>query len=196
MSGISPPSSFPVACVVLGAGAGTRFGEPKAAALLEDGVRFIDAVVATARACGLAPVVTVVAKELTPLAGDRTVVNPNPLGEQIESLRLGLAQLVSVNVVGAIAWPVDHPFVRADTIAAILRIAKERDAPIVVPTRGGRRGHPVYFARDVWRELMTVTAGGARTVVQAYASRLAEVPVPDVGVLRDIDTREDLIASS
>jgi CTP:molybdopterin cytidylyltransferase MocA len=39
---------------------------------------------------------------------------------------------------------------------------------------------------------MTVAQGGARGVIHADPSRVSEVNVLDRGVLRDIDTREDL----
>lgn len=39
---------------------------------------------------------------------------------------------------------------------------------------------------------MTVPDGGARAVIHADPSRVAEITVPDRGVRRDIDTRDDL----
>jgi molybdenum cofactor cytidylyltransferase len=64
----------------------------------------------------------------------------------------------------------------------------------VVPVHKSRRGHPTWFHRDTWRELMTVADGGARAVIRAQPARVGEVEVPDAGVLRDIDTRGDLEA--
>jgi molybdenum cofactor cytidylyltransferase len=77
-------------------------------------------------------------------------------------------------------------------VRTILDAARETGAPIVLPVVGGKRGHPVYFSRVAWRELVTVKNGGARSVVHAYAAVLREVPVIDTGVVRDIDTRFDL----
>lgn len=183
---------FPVACVVLGAGAGTRFGEPKAGALLPNGERFIDAVAATAAAAGADPVIVVLPPGFVAPAGTRAVTNARPQGEQIESVRLGLAQLVSVAVGGALVWPVDHPYVRVESVLAMLDAARRTGAPIVLPSHAGRRGHPAYFARSTWRELMTVADGGARTVIRAYASLVVEVDVPDEGIRRDINTPGDM----
>jgi CTP:molybdopterin cytidylyltransferase MocA len=53
-------------------------------------------------------------------------------------------------------------------------------------------GHPVYFSRDVWRELATVEAGGARAVVHQHAGEVLDIRVDDPGVLRDVDTLADL----
>ncbi len=180
------------ACVVLAAGAGSRFGQPKAGAEVEPGVRFVDAVVEAARTAGADPIVVVCPPGFEAPTGTVAVVNADARGEQIASLRLGLARLVSVPVAGALAWPVDHPFANAASARAVLDGAARTGAPVVIPVFQGRRGHPVYFSRDCWRELATVRDGGARAVVHAHAADLHEVPVDHIGVVRDIDTRADM----
>jgi molybdenum cofactor cytidylyltransferase len=187
--------AFPFGCVVLAAGAGTRFGEPKAGAIVRDGVRFIDAVVETARLAGADPIVVVVPAGFAAPTGTRVVVNADATGEQIKSVRLGLAQLTNSAAAGALLWPVDHPFVRLESALAVLDAAKRTGAPIVIPTYDGQRGHPAWFVRDTWRELVTVADGGARAVVRAYGSRVNEVAVTDAGVVRDVDTPADLAAA-
>jgi CTP:molybdopterin cytidylyltransferase MocA len=189
----------PVAVVIIGAGAGTRFGQPKAEAKLSDGRRFLDAIVETAEAAGLDPIVAVLPPGVTAPAGKkvRVVVNSKPDSEQIVSARLGLAQLTNAPVSSALLWPVDHPFVTLESVLAILdgaRLAKNAGAEIVIPVFESRRGHPGWFHRETWRELMTVPDGGARAVIRADPSRVAEVKVSDRGILRDIDTRADLEA--
>lgn len=185
----------PVALVIIGAGAGTRFGGPKAEAKMADGGRFLDAIVSVAKSAGLAPIVAVLPPGVSAPAGVRTVVNANPKSEQIASARLGLAQLTSAPVTSALLWPVDHPFVNLESVLAILDAARRTGAHIVVPVHAGRRGHPAWFHRDTWRELMTVADGGARAVIRADPSRVGEVEVRDAGVLRDIDTQSDLGSS-
>lgn len=183
---------FPVACVIVGAGAGKRFGQPKAGAVLPDGRRFVDAVFETARDAGLFPIVTVLPADIEPPTGAVNVVNRKPEGEQVVSLRLGLTQLANHGVVGAVAWPVDHPFVELESVLAVLDAAKRTGAPIVAPELGGERGHPVFFHRDTWLELLTVSDGGAKAVVHAYGDRVVRIPVRDPGIHRDVDTPGDL----
>jgi molybdenum cofactor cytidylyltransferase len=154
----------------------------------------VDAVASTARSADLEPIVVVGTPNLLPPPGVRLVVNPDAAGEQIQSLRLGLAQLVNSPVGGAVIWPVDHPFAELASVLGIVDAARRTRAPIVIPVFEGRRGHPVYFSRDIWRELMTVTDGGARAVVRAHAAAVHEVAVEAPGVGRDIDTRADLAA--
>jgi CTP:molybdopterin cytidylyltransferase MocA len=185
----------PVALVIIGAGAGTRFGGPKAAATMSDGRRFLDVIVDTARGAGLDPIVAVLPPGITAPAAVRVVTNAKPGSEQIVSVRLGLAQLTSAPVSSALLWPVDHPFVRLESVLAILDAARRTGAHIVVPVHDSRRGHPSWFHRDTWRELMTVAEGGARAVIRADPSRVKEVEVADAGVLRDINTLSDLAGS-
>jgi CTP:molybdopterin cytidylyltransferase MocA len=182
----------PVAAVIIGAGAGTRFGGPKAEATLSDGRRFLDAIVDIAKSAGLDPIVAVLPPGVSAPPGVRVVANANPKSEQIASARLGLAQLTSAPVSSALLWPVDHPFVSLESVLAVLDAARRTGAHIVVPVHESRRGHPAWFHRDTWRELMTVPDGGARAVIHADPRRVSEVEVPDRGVLRDIDTRDDL----
>lgn len=189
---MSAAQTFPVAVVIVGAGAGTRFGEPKATALLPDGRRFLDAVAETALAAGLSPIVAVLPPGTEAPVGVRAVTNPKPKGEQIESARIGLSVLSNSPAVGALLWPVDFPFVTLESVLAVLDCARRLGAPIVLPTYNEHRGHPAYFAREVWRELMTINEGGARAVVRSIPSRVAEVEVRDRGVLRDVDTRDRL----
>jgi CTP:molybdopterin cytidylyltransferase MocA len=182
----------PFAAIVLAAGAGTRFGEPKVNAVLPDGRRFLDVVIEHCLTSGADPVIAVVPPDVAVPDGVRRVINPRATDEQVTSLRLGLAQLANTVVDGALVWPVDHPFAQATSGLAVVDAARRIGAPIVVPVHDGKRGHPVWFARETWRELMTVVDGGARAVVHAYGARVHEVPVHDPGVRRDIDTKADL----
>jgi molybdenum cofactor cytidylyltransferase len=184
--------SDPFACVVLAAGAGTRFGRPKAEAEVESGVRFLDRVVQRASQCGASPVVAVVTPGVrVPAPG--VAVEGTSQGEQIGSIRRGLARLASSAVRSTLVWPVDHPYVAVTTAQAIIEGYRRSRAPIVVPIFEGKRGHPALFARETWLDLMTASDGGARSVVHRYAALVLEIVVDDPNVLRDVDTRADLI---
>jgi CTP:molybdopterin cytidylyltransferase MocA len=187
---------FPVGAVIVGAGAGKRFGGPKAIATLTDGRRFLDAIAQTAQDAGLDPIIAVVPPGVSAPGGVRVVINADPGSEQITSVRLGLAQLTSAPVTGALVWPVDHPFVTIESVLAVLDGARRTDARIAVPLYESRRGHPTYLHRDTWRELMTVGEGGARAVIRSDPRRVCEVRVDDRGVLRGINTRQDLVNAS
>ncbi len=195
---VTSASAFPVAVVIIGAGAGTRFGEPKAFAELHTGRTFLEVIAETARDASAQPIVAVLppregTKETDEVTRGLTVVrNVNAKSEQIVSVRLGLTALVSKPTVGALLWPVDHPFPTLQTVLVIIDAAKRTGAPFVVPTFDGKRGHPLFAHRDTWRELLTVADGGARAVVRSYGDRVVEVAVRDPGILRNVDTRDQL----
>ncbi|CAN5322693.1 NTP transferase domain-containing protein [soil metagenome] len=180
------------ACVVLAAGAGTRFGAPKGAAIGPDGDTFAQTIARAAGVAGADPIVVVAHAAHAVPDGTRRVENPNPMSDPVASLRLGLAQLVNTDVDGTLVWPVDCPFVKSETVTVLVEATASRNALIAVPSYGARRGHPSWFARDVWPELMTVEDGGARAVIRRDEKRVLQVPVDDRGILADIDTRADL----
>jgi CTP:molybdopterin cytidylyltransferase MocA len=180
-----------VGAVILAAGAGERLGgRCKAALRLPDGQTFLEAIVASARAAGVAPVVVVAgpphADETRRLAAGATVVdNPDPSRGMLSSLLVGLAA-VGDGVDAALMWPVDHPFVSPATVAAVVAAAT-RDAA-VVPTANGRGGHPTAFGRDLWPAL--AAAHTARDVLATVL--VVRLPVDDPGATRDVDRAEDL----
>jgi molybdenum cofactor cytidylyltransferase len=66
---------------------------------------------------------------------------------------------------------------------------------ICVPTHDGRRGNPVLWDAAFADEIAGLTGdAGARSLIQAHAEALCEVPVDTPGVLLDVDTPEALAA--
>lgn len=86
----------------------------------------------------------------------------------------------------------DMPFIRRSSIAAV-RDALAGGALLAAPYFRTRRGHPVGIAGRFRRELLSLRGDeGAKGLVAANESLLVKVPVGDPGVIRDIDTPEDL----
>ncbi len=184
-----------VAGVVPCAGQSTRMGKSKA--LLDAGGRsFLAAVVGALVGGGCEPVIVVVGggqedeARRARAAGAIVLENPDPAEGPIASLRVALAALGS-EVEGVAFLPVDHPLVAPETVAKLVDALLTGDAPIVLPTVGGRRGHPALFRRTLFPEL---TAGGleegARSVVHEHLEEAVLVEVPDTGAVTDIDTPE------
>lgn len=86
----------------------------------------------------------------------------------------------------------DMPFIRPSTIGAV-REALARGAPLAAPYFRGRRGHPVGIAGSFFDDLIQLRGDqGARELLKRNEPKLVKVPVGDPGVLRDIDTPDDL----
>jgi molybdenum cofactor cytidylyltransferase len=87
----------------------------------------------------------------------------------------------------------DMPFVSSDTIAALAQAICD-GADIAVPIHQGRRGNPVAFSRAHLADLLQLQGDqGARRLLKICP--VTEVTVDDSGILRDIDTPEDLRAA-
>lgn len=86
----------------------------------------------------------------------------------------------------------DMPFVKPETITELVS-ALQHGALIVMPSMDGKRGHPVGFSAKLRPELLLIQGDeGARAVVKSHGNALHMVETRDAGILRDIDTREDL----
>jgi len=93
------------------------------------------------------------------------------------------------------AWLIalaDMPWIRPSTIN-LLASALAAGADIVAPSYHGERGHPVGFARRHYGALAATTGDeGARAVLLANRATLHFVATDDPGVMRDVDTRDQL----
>jgi CTP:molybdopterin cytidylyltransferase MocA len=175
--------------VVLAAGAGTRFAGPthKLDAAV-DGRPLVDRAVAAAREAGIGPVVVVTAGQLaTELPADVVhVVNEQWAVGQSTSLRRGIDAAQDLGATAVVVGLGDQPFVTADAWRALAAT----DAPIVVATYDGRRGHPVRLHRSVWQLLAAEGDEGARSLMRRRPDLVAAVPCDGSPI--DIDTVEDL----
>ncbi|MBM4268609.1 MAG: nucleotidyltransferase family protein [Deltaproteobacteria bacterium] len=186
-----------VAGVLLAGGASERMGRPKATLRIGEET-FAGRLLRALGEAGLERIVVVagVHAEETRAALPRDVrllVNPDPSCGQLSSLKIALRDLTPAEppVDAALVALVDHPAVRVDTLVRLREASASR--AIVVPRHGGRRGHPVVFARALFEELLEApVALGARTVVRRDPARVLELDVDDAGVLVDVDTPADL----
>jgi CTP:molybdopterin cytidylyltransferase MocA len=184
--------------IVLAAGRSRRMGEPKAMLSAGDET-FLQRAVRALQEGGCAYVVVVtgppdddtarlIARDAAGM-GAEVAVNPAVQSEQADSLRIGLAALPG-EAEAAVVAPVDVPDVSGALVRAVIDAFVRTGAPVALPARGGRHGHPVLFARRVFAELMRPELPqGARTVVHAHAAELAEVPVDALPT--DLDTPDE-----
>ena len=86
----------------------------------------------------------------------------------------------------------DEPLVAPATVDLIVRTYIETRAKIVAPYFRRRRGNPVLFVRGLFGELLDVTGDvGAKGVIERHQTEVTKVQVDDMGVVTDIDTKED-----
>ena len=89
----------------------------------------------------------------------------------------------------------DMPFIQAETILSVANKVADGTS-IVIPTYQNQRGHPVGFSAKFRYELENLHGDeGARSIIKRNADELELLPTNDAGILLDIDTPNDLIAS-
>ncbi|MEU6205040.1 nucleotidyltransferase family protein [Micromonospora musae] len=183
-----------VAGLVLAAGAGRRFGRPKA--LVEfDGEPLVRRALRLMCAGGCAPAHIVVgagADDLPPLPEAVLVHNPDWSRGMGLSLRLGLASLPE-DVAAAVVVLVDQPLLSPAAVRRV-RAAYTGGAVVATATYAGRPGHPVLLGRETWPLLDRYATGdrGARDLLRARPDLVVRVPCDGVGVPLDLDTPADL----
>lgn len=179
------------AAIVPAAGSGERFGGAKLRADV-GGVPLIERTIGSLREAGVDDIVLVVGPDTGTLTGARdvtVVVNPDPARGMFSSLQAGLADVIADAI---LVLPGDMPFVLPSTIRSLVQVFEARGG-IVSPRCGGKRGHPVVLAPALQREILEADGGSTlHHVLNAHRSERIDLDVEDRGVLRDVDTKEDL----
>ncbi|MFB9902677.1 nucleotidyltransferase family protein [Allokutzneria oryzae] len=186
---------YPAAGIVLAAGAGVRYGGPKALVEL-DGELLVERAARLLRDAGADPVAVVLGaradevRARAALPGAVVVRNDAWATGMGSSLRAGLMALISCRAAAVLVLPVDLPGM---TVAALQRVG-ELAAPGVLAAAsfGGERGHPVLLGREHWAGVAASATGdrGARDYLRAFPPTL--VPCDDVADGADVDRPEDL----
>ena len=183
-----------VAGLLLAAGAGRRFGGPKALIffagelLVERGQRLL-------LEGGCDPVIVVLgaaAEQVEPHVR-RHVVAPDWETGMGASLRAGLTAAAAGSATAVVVALADQPRVGAAAVVR-LREAHAAGAVAAVATYAGQPRNPVLLARSTWVEVAALATGdsGARAWLRARPELVVEVPCDDTGSPFDIDTPADL----
>ena len=88
----------------------------------------------------------------------------------------------------------DMPGLRAEDLSKLVEAYRSSGAdPIVVPQYDGRRGNPVLWPRRFFPALLALEGDrGAKELLEQHARDVQRVSIDHPGVLRDVDTPEDL----
>lgn len=185
------PSPVPTCGIVLAAGAGTRYGHPKALARepgasgergehgRSGGMPWIELIAGVLACAGCRPVLVALgaaredASRLVP-ASARIV----PVAGWAEglgaSVRAALTAAGETGAEAALVVPVDVPELPASVCERLLREAAP--GALVRAVYRGEPGHPVLLGRDHWPGVIGAASGdrGAGPYLRAYAAREAE----------------------
>jgi molybdenum cofactor cytidylyltransferase len=183
----------PIVGILLAAGSASRFGGEKLLAPLPDGTP-IGVAALKHLAAAVDTVVAVVRPrdELLAAALEAAGARITRCPRAAEGMGASLAWGVCAAPVAA-AWVIalaDMPWVEPATMAGVVD-ALRGGASVAAPSCRGRRGHPVGFAASCYGELSALSGDeGAKAVVDRHPVTL--IDTDDAGILRDVDTRQDL----
>jgi molybdenum cofactor cytidylyltransferase len=182
------------AALILAAGESRRMGSPKALLQYREET-FLDTLIGLLAArCPEVIVVLGAGAEAIRAAAVRParfVVNPNWPAGMTTSLQWGL-RAVPAQAEGVLFTLVDHPAVSPASLDALIKnTAGNGCATIRVPRYQGRRGHPIWFSKELIPEFLALPeTGAARDVVRSHAAGTEYVDTNDPGILADIDDAE------
>ena len=121
----------------------------------------------------------------------KVVVNEDYEHGMASSLREGLSSL-DPQTDAALVVLADQPFIRPETLDRIIDRHRRTNAQIVIPLYKGFRGNPVLLHRSVFPEIMALDGDiGCRAIFGSHLEGIVKVEVDDVGILLDIDNKDD-----
>jgi molybdenum cofactor cytidylyltransferase len=182
--------------VILAAGMSSRMGEAKQLLRLGNNT-LLGQVLENVRSSAVKDIVLVLGheaeriKERISTENLSVVINESYRQGMGTSLRAGLAALPP-DVDAALIVLADQPFVLPKTLDLLMDEYTRSSAQIVIPTYKGFRGNPVLLDRSVFSEVMALTGDiGCRAIFGNHLEGIAKVPVEDIGILLDMDSKDD-----
>ena len=175
--------------VLLAAGRGSRMGQTKQLLPWGDGTVIEASFDAIAPFCDSMVVVLGADKEkIIEALGERTFmyVESDPDAEQLASIKLGL-QETSGDVLLHLA---DHPVAPEKVVKSIISTHDDR---AIIPTSGGKGGHPVFIPQKIVVHIRSwVGDGGLRQFWEERPELATRLPIENAKeMLIDLDTPED-----
>lgn len=172
--------------IVLAAGAGTRFGGPKAPYEFS-GTRLVDRAVSTLREGGCDPIYTILGAWEGDVDDCLVIVNHGWEEGMGSSLRIGLKWARAASDVDSVVVVlVDQPGITSEGVRRVI----DTPGSIVQARYGDRAGHPIRISKDHWQPLIDSVTGdeGAREYVGRSPDRVL-VDLSDVCDDGDLDIR-------
>lgn len=169
-----------ITAIILASGKGTRFGQPKAEAGF-GGKSFLELVLQTLASGGISSVFTA-----------RNYDSP----DMLSTLKLAMKDLQTAAkeapTKAYLVFPVDFPFVQANTVAALLKAHLLQPEAIIRPCYRQHCGHPIVIpvALDLQMDDMQM---GLKGIIRQSKLPILDIPVEDPGILRNINLTKDLI---
>lgn len=195
---MSPSNADAVGGIILGAGTSSRFGSANKLLATIDGAPMIRRVAAVAVESTLDELVAVLGHEASAVADTlsglpvSTTYNADYAAGQSGSVRCGVEFARDSGWDAAVVLLGDMPFLSAATVDRLIAAYRSGAGSIVAPEYGGQRGNPVLFAREHFDQLAGVSGDRGGRELLRNRPDLVLIDTDDSGVVRDVDSGDDL----
>lgn len=178
---------------ILAAGESSRMGQPKAL-LPYQGVTFVEHLMEATKHARIGARKIILGAGAAEIRAklqmdpDSILLNEDWRRGPLTSIQTAIRHFSTIATEGILVCPVDHPLISQHLIALLIEKFDTSGKSIVIPTYGGRRGHPVIFRANLYEELLGASVDvGARQVVWAHAEDVAHVPTEEEGVILNLN---------
>jgi molybdenum cofactor cytidylyltransferase len=182
--------------IILAAGESKRMGFPKM--LLDfDGKTMLERVIENVTASEIINILLVLGAEkdkLLQIVSKYPVkycYNENYAEGMFSSVKCGVRNLPS-DYEAAIIFQGDQPFITPDVSGIVINAYRSTGKGIVIPTSGGKRGHPLLVDSKYRHEIELIDpTQGLRSLAHRFSDDVTEVETHNSGILKDFDTYTD-----
>jgi molybdenum cofactor cytidylyltransferase len=185
-----------VGCVILAAGAGSRFGGPKQLAIFKEKT-FIENVIVTTQVVNFQDRVVILGSQFEEI---REVINKNEVvilfndnwkNGQASSVSIGVGYFLQQPVEAIIFLLVDQPQITPSMINNVLNLYAYQKPKIIVHHYKGENRHPILFGKETFQELLLIQGDkGGRQLFDKILP--LQINLEDDYLALDIDTKDDL----
>jgi molybdenum cofactor cytidylyltransferase len=182
--------------IILAAGESKRMGAPKM--LLDFGGKtMLERVIENVIDSDITNIVVVLGAEkdkLKKIADSYPVnicFNENFAEGMLSSVKCGIRNL-PVDYEAVLIFQGDQPFITPEVSGLVINTYRTAGKGIVIPTSGGKRGHPLLIDRKYRAEIDLIDSNlGLRSLAHRFKDDVAEVETSNPGILKDFDTYAD-----
>ena len=189
-----------ISCILLAAGASTRFGSPKALARL-GAVTVIEHLQNTLIHSNIDEIIVVLGDRVDSIKLHilkhkkvRFVYNKDYNLGQTSSLQTGLRLALSQSR-GFMVLPVDSPLVKSPTLNILIDEFCKKQPGILIPTFQGKKGHPPIFSARMKTDLLGLDfTCGLNAFEHQHEANVFLFAVEDEGIIKSFNTPQEFEA--
>jgi molybdenum cofactor cytidylyltransferase len=182
-----------ISAIILAAGKSVRMGQQKM--LMPWGnSTVLGKVMETLQAAEVEDIIVVTNSKIAPqITNYKLPITINDNGEMLESIQLGL-EAQKPTAEATLICLGDQPQVEESSVRKVCTIFRENRSSIVVPSYQMRRGHPWLIARELWNEVLQMSAPESmRNFLNTHRNDIFYVELDTPSILTDLDTPADYL---